>query len=123
MQFVVLVFLLRRFHYSYSIFCGQVFASRVLRHNILRVAEVFPVNFGQRGERSHQKLVILFGIAKQWICHHNLMLFILHLVEGVIVEDEGAEEFRVIKLDRFEDSGQARHLIEGDVEFAERLAP
>ena len=58
-------------------------------------------------------------MAEQWIGHHDLVLFILHLVERVVIEDERAQKLRVVELDYLEYRDQAWHLIEGDVELFE----
>ena len=50
------------------------------------------------------------------------MLSILNLIEGVVIEDERAEEQRVVELDHLENGDQSWHLIEWDVELSERLA-
>ena len=40
------------------------------------------------------------------------MLSILNLIEGVVIEDERAEEQRVVELDHLENGDQSWHLIE-----------
>ena len=51
------------------------------------------------------------------------MLGILDLIKDVVIEDKRADKHRVVKLDHFEHRNQARHLIEGDIEFSQGLTP
>ena len=86
--------------------------------NILRVAQVVSIDFGQRRERADQKLIVLLWVTQQGISHHDLMLGILDLIKDVVIEDKRADKHRVVKLDHFENRDQARHLIERDIDLS-----
>ena len=62
------------------------------------------------------------GVTEERVCHHDLMLGILNLVEGVVIKYERSKNLRVVLLEDFKYGLETGYLVERDIDLPEGLA-